>query len=85
MARALANQDVFLAVSDPTRRAILDLLAAASGVGEIAVAELARPFQVSLPAISQHLRVLRDAGLVSVRKAGRKRLYRLDADAASRK
>jgi DNA-binding transcriptional ArsR family regulator len=42
------------------------------------VTELAEPFNMSQPAVSQHLRVLRDAGLVHVRKEGRHRIYRLD-------
>jgi len=67
--------EVFRAVADPTRRAILDRLAA----GESSVAELAQPFAMSLPAISQHLKVLREAGLVSGRREGRRRLYRLEA------
>lgn len=67
--------DVFHAVSDPTRREMLQLL----GVGERTAAELAAPFDMSQPAVSQHLRVLREAGLVDVRKEGRHRVYVLDA------
>jgi DNA-binding transcriptional ArsR family regulator len=52
---------VFAALGDPTRRAILTRLIE----GDANVAELARPFDVSLPAISRHLRVLEDAGLIS--------------------
>lgn len=52
---------VFAALADPTRRAILRRLAD----GDASVAELARPFDVSQPAISKHLRVLEDAGLIS--------------------
>lgn len=66
--------DVFRAVSDPTRRQMLELL----GVGERTADELAQPFDMSQPAVSQHLRVLRDAGLVNVRKEGRHRVYSLD-------
>ena len=65
---------VFRAIADPTRRAILDLLMA----GERAVNDLLAPFKMTQPAISQHLKVLREAGLVSERRAGRQRLYRLD-------
>jgi DNA-binding transcriptional ArsR family regulator len=67
---------VFLAVSDPTRRAILDVL---SG-GDRAVGEIAGRFDVTLSAVSQHMRVLREAGLVEVRKEGRNRVYRLAAE-----
>lgn len=48
------------------------------GSGERTAAELAAPFDMSQPAVSQHLRVLRDAGLVDVRKEGRHRVYSLD-------
>jgi DNA-binding transcriptional ArsR family regulator len=67
--------DVFRAVSDPTRRALLERLRS----GERSVSELARPFRMSQPALSQHLRVLRAAGLVSRRRRGRFLLYRLEA------
>jgi DNA-binding transcriptional ArsR family regulator len=53
---------------------MLELLAA----GERTAAELAQPFEMSQPAISQHLRVLRESGLVDVRKEGRHRIYSLD-------
>ncbi|MCC7479362.1 winged helix-turn-helix transcriptional regulator [bacterium] len=66
---------VFRAVSDPTRRALLELLAQA----EYSVSELLEHFKVSQPAISQHLRLLLDAGLARVRTDGRRRLYSLDA------
>jgi DNA-binding transcriptional ArsR family regulator len=65
--------DVFQAIADPTRRAILDRLRD----GEFPVKQLAEPFEMSLPAISQHLCVLHEAGLVAQRKLGRQRLYRL--------
>jgi DNA-binding transcriptional ArsR family regulator len=68
--------DVFRAVADPTRRAILDLLAD----GELAVKDLQPAFRISQPGLSQHLRVLREAGLVSERRAGRLRIYRLEAE-----
>jgi DNA-binding transcriptional ArsR family regulator len=63
---------VFGALADPTRRAILVALAR----GEASVGTLAAPFDVSLPAISKHLRVLEDAGLVAREKAGRERRCR---------
>jgi len=62
------------AIADPTRRELLSLLAA----GEIAAGDLADRFPVSRPAISRHLRVLREAGLVRSRTEGRRRLYVLD-------
>jgi DNA-binding transcriptional ArsR family regulator len=67
--------DVFHAVGDDTRRHILVLL----GGGEQRVNDLAQPFQMTRPAVSQHLAVLRRAGLVSVRRHGRERYYRLRA------
>lgn len=57
----------FAALADPTRRAILSRLA----LGEANVSELAEPFSISLPAISKHLRVLEEAGLLERRKQGR--------------
>lgn len=68
--------DVYRAISDPTRRQILDLLA----TSERPVGELAAPFAMSQPAISQHLRVLREAGLVAERRVGRQRRYRLNPE-----
>ena len=62
---------VFEAIAQPKRREILKLLA----VGELSAGEIGSRFQVSQPAISQHLKVLRDAGLVSERRDGTRRLY----------
>ena len=62
------------ALADPTRRELVALLA----VGELAAGELADRFPVSRPAISRHLRVLREAGLVRARVEGKRRLYALD-------
>ncbi len=67
---------VFRAVSDPSRRAILDLLSE----GERTVNELLAHFRFSQPALSKHLKVLRDAGLVVVRAVGRQRRYSLQAE-----
>jgi len=64
---APALDATFSALADPTRRAILARLA----TGEATVTELARPFSISLPAISKHLRVLEDAGLLNRQKQGR--------------
>lgn len=63
----------FSALSDPTRRAILSRLA----MGEATVMELAEPFDMSQPAISRHLRVLGEAGLITRRVEGAKRPCRL--------
>ncbi|MBB5319054.1 ArsR/SmtB family transcription factor [Tunturibacter empetritectus] len=63
----------FSALADPTRRAILARLS----LGEATVNELARPFEMSQPAISQHLKVLEDAGLILRRVEGTKRPRRL--------
>ena len=60
------------ALGDPTRRAIFERLAK----GPTAVGEIAKELPVSRPAVSQHLRVLTDAGLVDVRPDGNRRLYR---------
>jgi DNA-binding transcriptional ArsR family regulator len=73
MHRAKAAEDVFRAIADPTRRAILDRLRA----GPAAVNALADDFRQSRPAISKHLRVLRQAKLVTSSEAGRERLYAL--------
>ena len=67
---------VFGALADPTRRTILERLTE----GEATVGELAEPFDVSLPAISRHLRVLADAGLISRRRDGRLQRCRLVED-----
>ena len=67
----------FKALADPTRRAILARLQ----LGEVSVLELAKPFDMSLPAISQHLKVLEKAGLVSRGREAQWRPCRLDAGA----
>lgn len=64
----------FDALGDPTRRAIFERVAARPR----AVGELAEELPVSRPAVSQHLRVLKDAGLVTDRAAGNRRIYQLD-------
>jgi DNA-binding transcriptional ArsR family regulator len=65
----------FAALADPTRRAILARLA----LGETTVGELARPFSVSQPAISRHLRILAAASLIVNERRGKHRICRLDA------
>jgi DNA-binding transcriptional ArsR family regulator len=67
----------FAALADPTRRAILARLMQ----GETTVGELARPFDISAPAISRHLRVLESAGLIERRVEAQWRLCRLRGDA----
>ena len=67
------DTDVFHAIADPNRRQLLDLLA----TGDLPAQELANRFEISFAAVSQHLKVLRDAGLVSRRADGRQRIYTL--------
>jgi DNA-binding transcriptional ArsR family regulator len=67
--------DVFEAIASPVRRALLDVLAG----GARSVHDLAAPFEMTRPAVSQHLRVLREAGLVTEERVGRERHYGLDA------
>jgi DNA-binding transcriptional ArsR family regulator len=69
-----ANEEALDALGDPTRRAIFERLRS----GPLAVGELARGLPVSRPAVSQHLRVLKEAGLVTDRAQGTRRLYRVD-------
>ena len=68
------------ALADATRMAIFQKLAA----GPLAVNELARLLPVTRPAVSQHLKVLKNAGLVTDQKAGTRRLYQLDPDGVAR-
>jgi DNA-binding transcriptional ArsR family regulator len=77
MARAATTSDVFNAIAEPQRREILVLLRAR----ERGVTEVAEELGIAQPGASKHLRVLREVGLVRDRKAGRQRLYRLDARA----
>ena len=75
----MANQSIsdgLAALGDPTRRAIFEQLAERPR----AVGELARELPVSRPAVSQHLKVLKDAGLVIDTAVGTKRVYRVDPD-----
>ena len=75
MARAATTSDAFNAIAEPQRRDILALLRA----GEWPVTELARELGITQPGASKHLRVLREVGLVRDRKAGKQRMYGLDA------
>jgi len=74
MAKSQTALDSFAALGDGTRRAIFERVAARPS----AVGELARGLPVSRPAVSQHLRVLKEAGLVSETPDGTRRIYRLD-------
>lgn len=67
--------DRFVALADPTRREIIESLS----VSERSFGELAAQFEMSRPAVSQHLRVLRETGLVAVRAEAQRRIYRLEA------
>ena len=71
------NERKLDALGDPTRRAVLRLLRD----GPMAVTDIAREFPISRPAISQHLRVLKDAGLVTDSPDATRRLYELNSDA----
>ena len=77
MARASAALDVFNAIGEPRRREILSYLA----VRERQVGDIAVNLRIGQPSVSKHLRILRDAKLVQVRRDGRRMLYRTDADA----
>jgi DNA-binding transcriptional ArsR family regulator len=69
------ERDVWVALGDGTRRAIVLMLAA----GPLSVGDLAARLPVTRPAVSQHLKVLKDTGLVSEEAVGTRRIYRLDA------
>jgi DNA-binding transcriptional ArsR family regulator len=75
--RAATSSDVFNAVAEPQRRAILSFLAA----DERPVGAIVDALELAQPSISKHLRVLRDVGLVSARRDGRRVLYRTNAGA----
>jgi DNA-binding transcriptional ArsR family regulator len=68
--------DVFAAVADPARREVMSALAR----GDLSAGEVAALFPISRPAVSRHLRVLRETGLVRDELVGRRRVYRLDLD-----
>jgi DNA-binding transcriptional ArsR family regulator len=76
MARAATTSDAFNAVAEPRRREILDRLAS----GEHSVNDLVIRLKLEQPSVSKHLRVLRDVGLVRVRRHGRQMLYQANAD-----
>ena len=68
--------DTFIALAYPTRRQIIESLA----IGETSFGALADQFEMSRPAVSQHLKVLRDAGIVTSRADAQRRIYRLSDD-----
>jgi len=68
------SQDVFHAIADPTRREIIDLLARRS----LPVNDVAERFDISRPAVSKHIKILNECGLVVIQKKGRKRYCRAD-------
>lgn len=69
--------DTFTALAEPTRRNIMEMLAAD---GELSATDIYRKFKTSPPAISQHLKVLREAKLVSVHKRAQKRIYYINPE-----
>ena len=77
MPRAATNTDPFNAVGEPRRREILNYLA----LQEHPVGDIVTSLGLDQPAVSKHLRVLRDVGLVHVRRDGRQKLYRTNAEA----
>ena len=77
VARAATTSDAFNAIAEPRRREILNYLA----LQERPVGEIVAGLGFEQPSVSKHLRVLKDVGLVRVRREGRKMLYSLDADA----
>jgi DNA-binding transcriptional ArsR family regulator len=78
MPRASTTSDAFNAIAEPRRRDILNYLALQD---ERSVTEIVDGLGLEQPSISKHLRVLRDVGLVTVRREGRQMLYRLNAEA----
>jgi DNA-binding transcriptional ArsR family regulator len=69
--------DTFQALADPNRRKIIELIAAK---GQMSSSEICNNFNVSKPAISQHLKVLRETHLVKMEKRAQRRIYRINAD-----
>ena len=76
MARAATTSDAFNAIAEPKRREIIGLLADG---GTLTVSEIVERLNLAQPAVSKHLGVLREVGLVSVDRQGQHRLYRLNA------
>jgi DNA-binding transcriptional ArsR family regulator len=76
MPRAATTSDPFNAIAEPRRRHILELIAAE----ERSVGEIADALELEQPSVSKHLQVLRNVGLVTVRREGRRTLYRTNAE-----
>jgi DNA-binding transcriptional ArsR family regulator len=76
MARAATTSDPFNAIAEPRRRHILEFIAAE----ERSVSEIVDALELGQPSVSKHLQVLRDVGLVTVRRDGRRILYRTNAE-----
>jgi DNA-binding transcriptional ArsR family regulator len=74
--RASTTSDPFNAIAEPRRRHILEFIAA----GERSVGDIARAIELEQPSVSKHLQVLRNVGLVTARREGRRTLYRTNAD-----
>ena len=74
--RAVAHENAFVALADPTRRRVFEKLS----TGPKPVGEIAHGLPVSRPAVSQHLRVLKEAGLVADRAEGTRRVYAIDPE-----
>lgn len=80
MAQALRNYEkAFNALGDPTRRAIFEKL----GRGPLSVVHIAKGLPVSRPAVSQHLKVLREAKLISMQQEGTRSMYRIEQEGIS--
>src|SRR4051812_19150017 len=77
MPRATTNSDPFNAIAEPRRRHILEFIAG----DEKSVTDIADALELGQPSVSKHLQVLRDVGLVSVRRDGRRSMYRTNAEA----
>jgi len=69
--------DIFYAITEPTRRNIIEMLAKK---GRLSATAISSKFDISAPAISQHLKVLREAQIVQVEKKGQQRIYQLDME-----
>jgi len=70
------SRDVFQAIADPTRRKIIDILAD----GSLSVDEVADHFDISRPAVSKHIKILNECGLLVIHREGRKRYCRADLE-----
>ncbi len=71
----MRRMDVFAALAEPTRRSIVELLATH---GQLSASDIGKEFPITAPAISQHLKVLREANVVQVEKQAQWRIYRIN-------